>query len=411
MSCPICETTFPEPAPTICSQCGWDLKNDLTLCPSMDIPDDVLESYKNRVVIARRNWRERVDAIMRQHETEAELKREKQRRLDEEQRWQEEQNRLEANRRELENERKKLQVEEDRKRKEAEKTSRQENLGQSTLVEHVRMTNEKDGTQLVLIPEGEFLAGGLGKDHGGDLPFPVRLPAYYLALYPVTNAQYAHFLSLVRPFESRLKIGDYLPIMPGWIELGEGCFIRKAGRRYEAYDEKNDHPVVNVSWHGAKAYAKWAGLRLPSELEWEKGARGVDGRKYPWGNTWDESKCQISENWMYRKTNSVQNYPDGRSPWGLYQMYGNVNEWCEDMYDRYAYDRYRQGILDLPSRNGDRKGLNLRGRVLRGGPGSLREDSPYTFRCRDYGNLEGESRIFGRRLSFSGFRLAKSVSF
>ena len=143
--------------------------------------------------------------------------------------------------------------------------------------------NEKDGTQLVLIPEGEFLAGGPGTDEGGGQPFPVRLPAYYLALYPVTNIQYAQFLSQVQPSESDLN---------KWINLDLLCFVRKAGSRYEACGNKNNHPVVQVSWYGANAYAKWAGLRLPSELEWEKGARGVDGREYPWGNTWDKSKCR-----------------------------------------------------------------------------------------------------------------------
>jgi formylglycine-generating enzyme required for sulfatase activity len=104
----------------------------------------------------------------------------------------------------------------------------------------MQIENPKDGTQLVLIPEGEFLAGGAGRDEGCGGPFPVRLPAYYLALHPVTNAQYKRY-------------------KPDWTR-------------------DDDHPVVEVNWDDAQAYSKWAGLRLPSELEWEKGARGTDGR-------------------------------------------------------------------------------------------------------------------------------------
>ncbi len=222
--------------------------------------------------------------------------------------------------------------------------------------------NEKDGTQLVLIPEGEFLAGGSANNEGGGQPFPVRLPAYYLALYPVTNIQYAQFLSQGQLSESDLN---------KWILLNSDCFVRKAGSRYEAYGDRNNHPVVKVSWYGANAYTKWAGLRLPSELEWEKGARGVDGREYPWGNTWDESKCRNGMNRLGERTCIVKSYPDGRSPWELCQMSGNVWEWCEDWYDSEAYNLYRQGELNPPP-------AEDRGRVLRGGSWSL--DNPKYFR-------------------------------
>jgi len=246
--------------------------------------------------------------------------------------------------------------------------------------------NEKDSTELVLIPKGGFLAGGSSKGEDGGDPFPVKLPAYYLALYPVTNIQYAQFLSQGRPSKSDLE---------KWIKLDSVCCVRKAGTRYEAYGNKNDHPVVQVSWYGAYAYAEWAGLRLPSELEWEKGARGVDGLEYPWGNTWDKSKCRNYQNKGDETTCIVQNYPDGRSPLGLYQMSGNIWEWCEDWYDSQAYSRYRQGKLRPPSK--------VRGRVLRGGswfsvdPKFFRGASRY--RCApEYQNVN------------CGFRLARTVT-
>jgi formylglycine-generating enzyme required for sulfatase activity len=249
--------------------------------------------------------------------------------------------------------------------------------------------NEKDSTKLVLIPEGMFLAGGPGTDEGGDDPFPVKLPAYYLALYPVTNIQYARFLSQGRPSKSDLR---------ELILLNSDCFVRKAVSRYEAYGDKNDHPVVNVTWNGANAYAKWAGLRLPSELEWEKGARGVDGREYPWGNTWDKSKCRNITNQGDERTCSVQIYPEGRSPWGLYQMSGNILEWCEDWYDRNAYNRYRLGKLSPPSKRVF-LGEIIRGRVLRGG--SWNRSDPRCFR----GAYRGPSARARER----GFRLVRTV--
>jgi formylglycine-generating enzyme required for sulfatase activity len=206
--------------------------------------------------------------------------------------------------------------------------------------------NPEDGTLPVLIPEGEFLAG--------EEKFPMRMPAYYLALHPVTNAQYKRFKT-------------------GW-----------------ACDD--DHPVVNVNWDEAQAYCGWVGLRLPTELE--KGARGTDGREYPWGKEWDESKCRNSMNKGSRQTCGVWKYEAGTSPWGLYQMAGNVSEWCEDRYDSDANTRYKQGNVTIPS-SGDC-------RILRGGSWCIGISG--SFRCASRHCLRP-----GYRDLYSGFRCARTV--
>jgi formylglycine-generating enzyme len=208
--------------------------------------------------------------------------------------------------------------------------------------------NEKDGTLLALIPEGEFLAG--------EEKFPVRLPAYYLALHPVTNAQYKRF---------RMD-----------------------------WERDDDHPVVNVGWEDAQTYAQWSGLRLPAELEWEKGARGPDGRTYPWGDEWDQGKCRNSTNKGNGLTCGVWGYAEGQSPWGLYQMAGNVWEWCEDRYDEDAYARYKKGNQAPPEDGGYR--------VVRGG--SWRSGLGVSFRCADRYRREP-----GSRFDSNGFRLARTL--
>ena len=201
--------------------------------------------------------------------------------------------------------------------------------------------NKTDGSLLLLVPGGPFLAGGADCDAGGGDKFTVELPSYYVGMHPVTNAQYKRFVDAIDHRPPDRTDGYGKSVWSGW--------------RFPS--GKSDDPVVCVSWDDAQAYCDWAGVRLPSELEWEKTFRGTDGREYPWGDAWDASKCRNSSG--SEGTCGVWNHGEGCSPWGHYQMSGNVFEWCSDWYDSKSYARYKRGDLSAPSSGTSR--------VLRGG--------------------------------------------
>ncbi len=196
--------------------------------------------------------------------------------------------------------------------------------------------NETDGSILVPIPAGEAIFGSpKGRGFDDERPrFRALLPGYYLAAHPVTNAQWK------------------------WFMEATGRSTRDLDRAY-AEPSQADHPVVRVSWEDAVAYCEWAGLSLPTELQWEKGARGTDGREYPWGNEWDPSRCRNENSRGDETTCGIWEYPQGRSPYGLFHMSGNVWEWCADWFAEKAYKRYSRGDLTPPT-SGEK-------RVLRGG--------------------------------------------
>jgi len=242
-------------------------------------------------------------------------------------------------------------------------------------IEADHWTNPRDGSVMRLIPMGAFTMGSTPEDivaatrmdKDGEKfalrhetpQFTATTPAYYIGVYAVTNEQFARFLNDVRPTPPQLEY---------WLPWNERILVEP----YRVIPGFERHPVVNVSWFGAQAYCQWAGLRLPTEIEWEKAARGTDGRLFPWGNDWRPDVLRWWNNRPRHETTApVDALPEGCSPYGLYQMAGNVEEWCADWYQPDVYQRYAAGDLRLPTR-----GV---GRVARGGA-CLRRNK-LEFRC------------------------------
>ena len=164
----------------------------------------------------------------------------------------------------------------------------------------------------VTIPAGEFLMGSdkkkdkKAKDH--ETPqHRLYLPEFQIAKYPITNAQYQAFVAAAgHQAPEHWKDG----VMPKGLE---------------------NHPVVHVSWYDVQEFCKWAKARLPSEAEWEKAARGVDGRIYPWGND-SPAKDRCNFNGNVNDTTPVDRHPKGASPYGVMEMAGNVWEWTNSLW-------------------------------------------------------------------------------
>ena len=194
------------------------------------------------------------------------------------------------------------------------------------------IVTEIDQAPMVLIPAGPFLYGSREDDkiaHSDEKPQRViDLPDFYMDQYPVTNQHYAEFLNTAQPSKN---------LFEKWIDLS-GKFRKEKSRINLRKDQFHidtgyeNHPVIYVSWHGAGAYAKWAGKRLPTEQEWEKAARGTDGRIYPWGNTFDKNLCN-TKGAGPEYTTPVDQYPAGKSPFGCRDLAGNVWEWTDSWYD------------------------------------------------------------------------------
>jgi formylglycine-generating enzyme required for sulfatase activity len=217
---------------------------------------------------------------------------------------------------------------------------------------------ESDGAEMVLVPAGEFTMGG---EDGEDDEKPVHqvyLDAFWIDKTEVTNARFEKFVAATNYRTDAEKAGTgWVYTESGWGEVEGADWRHPSGPDSDIADKAN-HPVVQVSWNDAKAYCEWAGARLPTEAEWEKAARGTDGRTYPWGNEWDAEKVNSWEQGP-GTTTAVGSYPAGASPYGALDMAGNVYEWAADWYDEGYY-------TSSPERNPT--GPDSRTyRVLRGG--------------------------------------------
>ena len=242
-----------------------------------------------------------------------------------------------------------------------------------------------DGAPMVLVPAGEFLMGSTesqtsealsqcNRDYNNlcmawqfDIEKPQRrvyLGGFYIDKYPVTNA--------------RFRAAGMTP-----------------DKDYGSKFNGSSQPVVGVTWRQARDYCAKVGKRLPSEAEWEKAARGTDGRKFPWGNDWDPDKAIWYMNSDYKPHPVDRSYNTHESPYGAVDMAGNVLEWVQD---RYSKDYYRQA----PGRNPKGPGSGI-ARVMRGG-------SAYN---KFAGNLRAALRLWNYAVDKSyslGFRCAKGLN-
>jgi formylglycine-generating enzyme required for sulfatase activity len=251
------------------------------------------------------------------------------------------------------------------------------------------------GIAMVLVPAGEFTMGSnkvdsenIQKQYGMERPIfvdehpqrKVFLDAYMIDTYEVTNVQFKEFI---------LKTKRLLPYE--WGHNGYGLTLEEAARmdleklrKIAADDFKLDmdtrsmdraalmqamkkeqakrdvFPVSGISWDYANEYCKWRGQRLPTEAEWEKAARGPDGFEFPWGNEWNVTKTNTGDDSNWEEGYApVGSYPQNKSPYGAYDMAGNVWEWTASWYDRYP-----GSTLDNPD-------FGQKFRVIRGGSGSV----------------------------------------
>ena len=198
--------------------------------------------------------------------------------------------------------------------------------------------------------------GGSRAAFADELPrHQVFVDAFYIDKYEVTNARFQQFVQATGyRTQAEREGGGKIPAQGGgkekWQTVPDASWRSPKGQESRIAGLET-HPVVQVTWHDAKAYCAWAGKRLPTEAEWEKAARGTDGRAYPWGNASEpqrtnfcDRRCAFPERLTtiddgFTETAPVGSFAAGQSPFGVYDMAGNVWEWVADWYDATYYQR------------------------------------------------------------------------
>jgi formylglycine-generating enzyme required for sulfatase activity len=187
----------------------------------------------------------------------------------------------------------------------------------------------KDGAPMVEVPVGLFPMGvPQGDRDGGRDEYPrhdVFVDTFFIDKFEMTNGRYLEFVTATG---HRVPQNSKNPTRNLW----QGDAIP---------DSLADRPVINVDWYDAEAYCAWAGRRLPTEAEWEKAAKGTADRRFPWGNIEPTVKhLNFNQRWIGEKTlMPVGSYEAGKSPFGAYDMAGNVWEWVNDWYDAKYYEK------------------------------------------------------------------------
>lgn len=203
------------------------------------------------------------------------------------------------------------------------------------------LKSEKDGMVLVYVPEGEFIMGSNSGNPDERPAHSVYLNSFWIDQTEVTNRMYA------------LCVASGACIPPS----KNSSITRENYYNNFAYE---NYPVMFISWVQAKTYCEWAKRRLPSEAEWEKSARGTDGRNYPWGND-EPQEFLLNFNRFIGDTTDVYKYSLGTSPYGAFGMAGNVYEWVADFYDP---NYYANNVYDNPTGPASANPIN---NVVRGG--------------------------------------------
>jgi formylglycine-generating enzyme required for sulfatase activity len=282
----------------------------------------------------------------------------------------------------------------------------------------------EESVPMVLVPAGKFIRGsnkvddtGMQQQYGFPSPLylderpmqEIHVDAFYIDTYEVTYKKYKDFILKTKrmmPFTwvnngyalteaqlNEMDVGKLRKIALDYFRLDMDTRVMDKPGLIKAmlqYQQKRDRlPVGGINWFNAVAYCEWRSARLPTEAEWEKAARGTDGREFPWGNEWDEKITNTGDDSEWEDGIApVGSFPQNKSPYGAYDMAGNVWEWVNDWYDVYPGSDYHVDAFGKANR------------VIRGGGGGIGHYAiSYFFRAstRQFSEPEMESDDVGFR--------------